>query len=54
MMTHLINYHVKFNGCIVHIDEIFIGDKWIYSKGKIPKCKPQYKFGIIKNSPVVG
>ena len=47
MTTYLINFPVTFDNCTVHIDETFIGGKRKYSKGKFPKCKPRYIFGII-------
>ena len=47
MTTYLTNNPVNFHNCVVHIDETFIGGKRKYSKGKYPKCKPRYIFGII-------
>ena len=47
MTTFLVNNPISFQNCTVHIDETFIGGKRKYSKGKFPKCKPRYLFGII-------
>ena len=47
MTIYLSNNPVFFNNCVVHIDETFIGGKRKYCKGKFPKCKPRYLFGII-------
>ena len=47
MTTYLVNFPVKFTNCEVHMDEIFVGGKQKYGKGKKPKCKTRYIFGII-------
>ena len=47
MTTYFVNNRVIFNNCTVHVDETFIGSKRKYGKGRIPKCKQRYLFGII-------
>ena len=46
--AYLINNPVTFsNNCTVHCDETFIGGKRKYNKGRIPKTKTRWLFGIV-------
>ena len=47
--THFSNFPFYFNNVTVHLDETFIGGKHKYGKGRKPKCKQRYLFGIIDN-----
>ena len=48
MTTYFANNPIIFDGNVtVHCDESFIGGKRKYGKGRIPKVKPRYIFGIV-------
>ena len=51
MTTYLARNIIRFDdNCVVHCDESFIGGKQKYNKGRVPKVKTRYVFGIIDNN----
>ena len=50
MTAYLSNNPIIFCDCEVHVDETFIGAKRKYGKGRVPKCKQCYLFGIINKT----
>ena len=47
MTTYFVSNPVRFQNRTVHVDETFIGAKCKYGKGRYPRCKQRYLFGII-------